>query len=671
MPQDSAMGVAAERFAQTIGSQTHGALRVDVFPEGQLGNDLKMAEMARDGELDIVLIPTAKMSILLPALQYVDLPFYFSSPDMLYRMLDGEPGQLLLSKLHAVGLVGATFWGNGFKQFTANRSIHTPEDFHDLKVRVMQSRLIMDQYADLGAKPIPIEFREIRQALADGVVEAQENPLSAIAAMGIHQVQSHLTLSDHAYLAYVLAISETLLARLPHVQQTLLLETAKTITPFQREETARREEQFLQQIRQAGVRINRLTEQERAVFTRKLRHLSLQFEEVIGSDIISKTEELLFNWQSRQGKGNEIVVGLDTALSQTRARAGLAIKQGARLAMHEINQAGGVLGRPLALLAFDDMAIPTRGVDHFRFLAKQDAVVAILGGTNSPVVLAQSELADELKIPFLVARAAAAGVVEHTDRLSPFSFRISANDRLAGPFLVDAALAKGSRVALVLEETAWGRNMLPHLQNHCKQRNITPVLVAWINRGEHDFTTHMQAMRDSGADVVVLVVNADESVSWLQAVAIHKPTLPIVSHWGIIGGDFFAKTRHALDKVELTFLQTFSPARAQEARLRALQKSYGDLFGAGFQDMTLPLSGFAQAYDLVHLLARAIHQAGTTNRQAIRDALEHIADYKGLIKDYHPPFTSDRHDALDRNDYFMARFDASGHIVPQLSGAPP
>ncbi len=198
IPVSSALHQASLRFAEQVKLKSEGAIEVEVFPEQQLGNDHQMLEMARAGKLDIILTPTAKLSISVPAMQYADLPFYFPSPEFLYQMLDGEPGKMLLEKLKRIDLIGVTFWGNGFKQFTANTPLHKPDDFSGLKIRTMKSRIIMEQFKAFGAHPIPIDFHATRQALLDKVVDGQENPLIAIVSMGFHQVQSDLTLSNHA-----------------------------------------------------------------------------------------------------------------------------------------------------------------------------------------------------------------------------------------------------------------------------------------------------------------------------------------------------------------------------------------------------------------------------------------------------------------------------------------
>ncbi len=288
-PTDTALHRAARVFAERIAEKTAGRVRVTVHPAQRLGNDHVMVEMARNGDLDILLTPTAKLSVPVPAMQFADLPFFFPSRRALYEMLDGEPGRLLLDELKTIDLIGVTFWENGFKHFSANRPLTTPEAFAGQKIRIMKSRLILEQFRALGAQPIPIDFHATRQALADGVVDGQENPLAAFVGMGFHEVQSHLTLSEHAYLGYVFSISGKTWRRLPAPIQDLLLESARGLTPFEREETRKREVELLQIAHEAGVTIHRLPEEQRRRFAERLAHIPHRFEMVIGSGLLSLT----------------------------------------------------------------------------------------------------------------------------------------------------------------------------------------------------------------------------------------------------------------------------------------------------------------------------------------------------------------------------------------------
>jgi ABC-type branched-subunit amino acid transport system substrate-binding protein len=96
--------------------------------------------------------------------------------------------------------------------------------------------------------------------------------------------------------------------------------------------------------------------------------------------------------------------------------------------------------------------------------------------------------------------------------------------------------------------------------------------------------------------------------------------------------------------------------------LNAYRKKYND---QATRENIPGVVGLAQAYDLVHMLAQAIKSANSTSRPAIRDAFEALEDYKGLIKHYKRPFTAEQHDALLRDDYFIAKFNENGDLVPK------
>jgi branched-chain amino acid transport system substrate-binding protein len=94
--------------------------------------------------------------------------------------------------------------------------------------------------------------------------------------------------------------------------------------------------------------------------------------------------------------------------------------------------------------------------------------------------------------------------------------------------------------------------------------------------------------------------------------------------------------------------------------LKALKERYG----LADAERILSPVGIAHAYDLTHLLARAINQAGSTDRRKIRDALENLPPYDGLVKRYARPFTPQRHDALGPEQVFMARYSADDRLLP-------
>ncbi|MBF0446026.1 MAG: DctP family TRAP transporter solute-binding subunit, partial [Magnetococcales bacterium] len=367
IPEGTALHAAAKLFSKRVFEKSKGRINVTVHPNQELGNDNQMLEMARRGELAMILTPTAKLSTAVPAMQVMDLPFFFNSRNELYMALDGEFGAKLLSKLEGIGLRGVTIWENGFKHFTANKPLHSPKEFKNLKMRIMKSRIIQEQFEALGASTLPVDFHSTKQALADGIVDGQENPLAAIVSMDFHTVQSNLTLSNHAYLGYVFSISKKRLNDISLIDQRLLLETAKEITNWEREETQRREEVFLVTIKKSNVQISQLTQAEKNILRKKLSHIPRKFESMLGADIISLAEELNILQQANNTASSPILIGLDADLSVVNSQAALAIKQGAKLAIHEINSSGGVLGRKKKKIARYYQNIQERSRNNLKF----------------------------------------------------------------------------------------------------------------------------------------------------------------------------------------------------------------------------------------------------------------------------------------------------------------
>ena len=158
MPQDSVLNKAALRFADEIAKKTQGKVKITVHPNQELGSSGQMMELSRLGQIDILLTATAKMSVALPSMQYPDLPFLFPTREDANALLDGKVGDILLRDLNAIDLVGVAFWDGGFKNFTSNKPLTKIEDFKDLKIRVMKSRILMEQFYALKAKPIPLIF---------------------------------------------------------------------------------------------------------------------------------------------------------------------------------------------------------------------------------------------------------------------------------------------------------------------------------------------------------------------------------------------------------------------------------------------------------------------------------------------------------------------------------
>ncbi len=662
MPIQSAQHIAALKFAERVREKTKGQIQIKIFPNQELGTDQKMIEMARAGTLDIILPPTAKLSTLVPATQIADLPFFFETREEIYSFLDGKPGKYLLNLLKPHGLIGATFWEGGFKQFTANKAIHSPEDFAGLNIRSMKSELIMDQFRLLRGNPIPIDFHKINQALKDGVIDAQENPLVSIANLKIYEQQSHVILSDHAYLGHIFCFSKISFEKLPDEIREILFASAIEFTSFERQQALSHESKYLQEIKVSGTQVITLTPEEKNNFKIILKPLIEKYRHEIGTTIVEMGYQILE--EKSEFSENEIIIGLDADLNAGSARSGLAIKKGIELAVNEINQSGGILGKQIRILSRDHSGISARGINNINYFSKVKNLVAVVGGLHSPVAMSELKIIHQEKIIYLDPWAAATQIVDNG--YSPnYVFRISVRDEFAGPFLVKEVLNKGKKnIALLLENTGWGRSNQKAMVKALSFANAKPATIEWFNWGEKDLTPQLKAIQASKADAILLVANAPEGKLILETMNREEIFLPIISHWGITGGSFGKELKEALSKIPFEFLQTYSFITSKSKKNQEIIQNYFKQYQVNdVRDIIAPV-GTAHAYDLISLLAKAIKKSESLHRPAIRDALENIKFHEGLVKHYKPPFQPDRHDALSVNDLFLAKYDKQGNIIP-------
>lgn len=661
--EGSALHTASERLAKRLAKKSNGRITVTIHPNQELGNDHQMVEMARNGELDLLLTPTAKLSIPIPAMQYADLPFYFNSREELYAMLDGEPGELLLSKLKSIGLVGIAFWDNGFKHFTANRPILRPEDLKGLRFRTMKSRIIMDQFSSLGATPVPIDFHSTYQALADGIVDGQENPLVAIANMKFHEVQSHLTLSNHAYLGYVFSISAKTFSALPIDIRELIHQTIHELTTWEREETRRREVEFLAQIQEAGITIHKLSSEQHNAFQQALAHIPDRFGSLIGADLMAKTEELRWANLPAEQKQKSILLGLNANLSANGSEAEIAILQGMKMAAEDINQKGGILGKQLHIIARSHSGIPNRAIQNIWHFASMPNLIAMMGGMDSVIASTELKTIHSKALPFLLPWATDPNLGNNDQQLN-YVFRLSPSDTDATPALLKHASKNKQPVGVLLERSSWGRSNEALLKKQIEQDDSIKLVIKWFNRGEQQFYPLINQLKKSGAKSLLIIAADTESAHIIRAMSQQKQKLPIFAHWGLTGGQFWRQVMTELETVELYFLQTASRYTSITPMFKSLMEAYYKRYSLHPDEAIGVPMGFIHAYELTHLLAHAITVAENSDRYAVRNALEQLPAYQGLMQHNRPPFSTHRHDGLAPRKLILSRFDESGRVVP-------
>ncbi len=286
---DTPKGNGAQRFKELAEERTKGRVKVDVYPNSQLYKDKEEMEALQLGSVQMLAPSLAKFGPLgVKEFEAFDLPYIFPSKTALYNVTEGPIGKGLLQKLEPKGITGLAYWDNGFKIMSANKPLHTPADFRGLKMRIQSSKVLEAQMRALGANPQVLAFSEVYQALQTGVVDGTENPPSNMYTQKMHEVQKHLTVSNHGYLGYAVIVNKKFWDGLPADIRTSLEQAMRDATTYEKAIAQRDNDLAMDAIKKAGkTTIYPLSVKEQAEWRKALLPVHKEMENRIGKELIS------------------------------------------------------------------------------------------------------------------------------------------------------------------------------------------------------------------------------------------------------------------------------------------------------------------------------------------------------------------------------------------------
>lgn len=255
---------ALEKVAKLVAERTGGEVELQLYPSSQLGNARQMVESTQFGAIEGTVMPAAFLGGFNPVVSILDLPFLFPADRAKAQELrQGELGSYILDSFESRGLAAVALWPNGRKSITSAKPLEDLEAFEGQKFRVMDSKILIEQFAALDASAIVIPFGELYTALQTGVVDGQENPLDTIATMKFHEVQKHLVRSEHGAMEDVFLFSPTWWGSLPEEHRKVILGAIEEVRPEVEQMKETVQEEALAAIRAAGLDIRELTAEER------------------------------------------------------------------------------------------------------------------------------------------------------------------------------------------------------------------------------------------------------------------------------------------------------------------------------------------------------------------------------------------------------------------------
>lgn len=286
--QDTPKGKAAEYFAKRAAELTKGRVKVEVYANSALYKDKEEMEALQLGAVQMLAPSLAKFGPLgVKEFEAFDLPFIFDDYQELHKVTQGPVGKALLAKLEPKGIKGLAYWDNGFKSFSANVPLRTPADYKGKKFRIQSSKVLEEQIRALGGIPQVMAFSEVYQALQTGVVDGTENPISNFYTQKMHEVQKHLSLTQHGYLGYAVIVNKKFWDGLPADLRELLEQAMKEATDYANSIAREENDKALEAVRKSGkTAIYTPTADERLALKKAMAPVHLKMADRVGKDTL-------------------------------------------------------------------------------------------------------------------------------------------------------------------------------------------------------------------------------------------------------------------------------------------------------------------------------------------------------------------------------------------------
>lgn len=250
--------VAAKQFAAKVEERTKGQVKIAIYPANVLGSPPEQAEQVRLGAIDMGLPTQGQLDKYVKAFSAVMLPFVYDDYDHVHRTLDGPSMDWFAPLAEKEGFIVLCNWEYGFRNLTnSKRPILKPDDVKGLKIRTPPEIQLQAAIEALGGIVTKIAFPEVYMALAQNVVDGQENPIAVIYYNKFYEVQKNLALTRHVYNNMIHVVSTKAWAKLTPEQQKIFREESKSAGAYMRKAIMDEEADLIAKMEKTGIKVTR------------------------------------------------------------------------------------------------------------------------------------------------------------------------------------------------------------------------------------------------------------------------------------------------------------------------------------------------------------------------------------------------------------------------------
>lgn len=281
-----------QKFKEIVDKESNGRLEVNIFPDAQLGDDIKTMTQLRAGTLEMSGPSSSPISSIDKRWMAFDLPFLFPNEEVVDKVLDGPVGQQFLDSLSQYGIKGLCYYENGYRQITNSvKEIKSPADLKGLKIRTMENPVHLAAFKAMGANPTPMPFSEVFQAMQQKTIDGQENPSTTNYLQKYYEVQKYNTISKHVYTPFVIMFSQKIWDTLSKEDQAVILKAAKESSVYQRKYNREQMKSCEEGMEKNGVTVTRLSDDQLKAFQDATKDIAAQFSKDIGEKVLKDVQD--------------------------------------------------------------------------------------------------------------------------------------------------------------------------------------------------------------------------------------------------------------------------------------------------------------------------------------------------------------------------------------------
>ena len=281
---------AMEYMAQKAFEKSGGKLKIDIYPNEQLGNEKETLEKLQLGAIDMTKVSSSMLENFIDEYKVYALPYLFRDDEHKWKVFNGPIGKEILASGEKQNLKGLIYYDAGARSFyTKNKPILKPDDLKGLKIRTQQSPMAIKMVRAMGGSATPIAWGELYTALQSGVVDGAENNPPSLYTSNHYEVCKYYSLDEHTMVPDVVLINTKRWNSMPDSMKIILKEAAEESVPYQRKLWKEFVDDCMQKMQAAGLQV---FYPDKAPFKEKSRTLWQEFEGTKIGELAKRIEEV-------------------------------------------------------------------------------------------------------------------------------------------------------------------------------------------------------------------------------------------------------------------------------------------------------------------------------------------------------------------------------------------